>query len=220
MKIRLKTNANKDKVFEPIPGDLPLQYESCLMSFYVSETMGCIACKFAPKRQRNETATAPLWHGCLCHVGLGFEGRYQRFHKIQCQGPVIPFTLPSPPPAISQPSLFLETREQTLKGGKKMKQYALIGAYNPKDSKSNLKFIHMSDNINELKTIWKTIDRFYSEMGETFDGGLSEKALKMVEDNGYLNDTFELFHETVLWTLDIIGIFQAVEINPGQKEVG
>jgi hypothetical protein len=119
MNTRLKTNANKDRAFGPIPEALPLKNESCLMPLDVSETMGCIACKFAPKRQRNETATAPLWHGCLCHVGLGFKDRCQRLHKIQCQGPVIPFTLPSPPPAISQPSLFLETREQTLKGGKK-----------------------------------------------------------------------------------------------------
>lgn len=101
-----------------------------------------------------------------------------------------------------------------------MKQYALIGAYNPRDSKNNLKFIHTSDDINELKTVWATIDHFYSEMGESFDGGLSDKARKMIEDKGYLNDTFELFHDTVLWTIDVLGIFQAVEMNPAQKEVG
>jgi lysyl-tRNA synthetase class I len=46
-----------------------------------------------------------------------------------------------------------------------MKRFALIGAYNPKDSNGNIKLIHISDDINELRKIWKNIDQFFLEMG-------------------------------------------------------
>jgi hypothetical protein len=55
---------------------------------------------------------------------------------------------------------------------------------------------------------------------ETFDGELSKRALKLIEKNEYLKDTFELFHDTVLWTIDVLGIFQAVETNTEQKHFG
>ena len=95
-----------------------------------------------------------------------------------------------------------------------MKKYALIGEYNPESSEDNIKIIQMSDDIDELKNIWETIDAFYSEMGETFDGALSEKAIKMIEENSYLNDLFELFHDAVLWTIQVVGIFEAVKTKP------
>ena len=95
-----------------------------------------------------------------------------------------------------------------------MKKYVLLGVYNPADTKCNVKIIHMADDINELKNIWETIDNFSLEMGETFDGALSERAIKMVEKNRYLNDLFELFHDTILWTIQVVGIFEAVKTKP------
>jgi len=96
----------------------------------------------------------------------------------------------------------------------KMKKYVLIGAYSPDSSQDSIKIIDTSDDMEKLKNIWETIDAFYSEMEETFDGTLSEKAIKMIENKGYLNDLFELFHDTVLWTIQVVGIFEAVKTNP------
>ncbi len=95
-----------------------------------------------------------------------------------------------------------------------MKRYVLLGVYNPANDKSNITIIHASNDVNELKHIWETIDNFSLEMGETFDGALSERALKMVEKNRYLNDLFELFHDTVLWTIQVVGVFEAVKTKP------
>jgi hypothetical protein len=96
MNTRLKTNANKDTGYGPIPGDLHFKDESCFMPLCASGTMDFLVCKFAPKSQRYGTVTLPFGQGCLCHGGLSCEDRCQRLQKIQCKGPVIPFISPSP----------------------------------------------------------------------------------------------------------------------------
>lgn len=95
-----------------------------------------------------------------------------------------------------------------------MKKYVLLGAYNPYNSEGYIKIIHTSDDVEQLKNIWKTIDEFYLEMEKTFDGGLSERALKMIQKNNYLNNLFESFFDATLWTIQVVGIFETVKVKP------
>ena len=94
-----------------------------------------------------------------------------------------------------------------------MKKYILLGSPGPNPSKNNLSVLHTSDSVEHLKEIWETIDEFYLEIGETYDGGLSSKALEMIEENGYLSELYDTFYDSLIFRVDIVGIFESIEVN-------
>jgi hypothetical protein len=94
-----------------------------------------------------------------------------------------------------------------------MKKYILLGSPGPSPSKNNLRMITTSDSVEILKEVWETINGFYSEIGDTYNGKLSRKALDMIEENGYLSDLYDVFYDSAIMTVDVVGIFETVEIN-------
>lgn len=94
-----------------------------------------------------------------------------------------------------------------------MKKYILLGSNNPNPSKNNLKVIHTSDDLYELENIWETIENFYLEIGDIYNGAFNKKALRMIEKNKYLNKLFDIYFDSIIWTVDIIGIFETVKIS-------
>lgn len=94
-----------------------------------------------------------------------------------------------------------------------MNKYILLGSPGPKPSKNNLRVISMSDSIEELKDVWETINVFYHEIGDTYNGGLNSKALKMIEENRYLSDLYDVYYDSIIMTVYVIGILKTVEMN-------
>jgi hypothetical protein len=96
-----------------------------------------------------------------------------------------------------------------------MKKYLLVCTDNPRPSRSNLKVVHMSNDFKELKKIWQKINNFNLEIEKSIagNGNSSKKALKMIENNNYLNGIYGTFNGAVIWTVKIIGIFKSVDTD-------
>ncbi len=95
-----------------------------------------------------------------------------------------------------------------------MQKYILLGSNNPNPSKRNLKVISSSDEPEQLLDIWNTISEFYDEIGEIYHGDLSQKAKKMIEKDPYLKKMFDIQLESIIWTVELIGIFKTIQTGP------
>lgn len=100
-----------------------------------------------------------------------------------------------------------------------MKQYVLLGSSNPNPSMRRLQTIHASDSYDELSTIWETIETFYRHLGEIFEDGISEKASEMITRHPYLKELYNVHLESVIWTVDIIGIFETKKLNKRHETI-
>ncbi len=94
-----------------------------------------------------------------------------------------------------------------------MKKFVLLGSPGPSPSKNNLRVITTSDSVEIIKKVWETINGFYSEIGDIYNGKLSREALDMIEENGYLSDLYDILYDSAIMTVYVVGIFETVEIN-------
>lgn len=91
-----------------------------------------------------------------------------------------------------------------------MHKFVLLGSNNPNPSKMNLKVISSSNDMKELIDIWTAVDEFYDEIGETYTGNLSQAAKEMLKKNSYLDKLFDIQFESIIWTVEVIGIFKTI----------
>ncbi len=91
-----------------------------------------------------------------------------------------------------------------------MQRYILLGSNNPNPSKENLKAISSSEDPKQLMDIWNTISKFYHKTREVYQGDLFQRAIEMIEKHPYLDKLFDVQLESIIWNVEVIGVFQAV----------
>jgi hypothetical protein len=94
-----------------------------------------------------------------------------------------------------------------------MSKYILLGMNQPNSSRNNFRIVSAADNYDQLVKIWETIEEFYSLIGIDGRDGLNETSKKMIEKNPYLSSLYEVYHESILFTVTLVGIFEALKLN-------
>ncbi|HCY85762.1 MAG TPA: hypothetical protein DHV36_11560 [Desulfobacteraceae bacterium] len=98
-----------------------------------------------------------------------------------------------------------------------MKKFVLLGSRNPHPSKHRLGVIAASDSYEQLQETWKTINAFYRHLGKTFDEAFTEEARQMMNRHPELEKLFDIYFESVIWTVEVVGIFEARDIDETYK---
>lgn len=91
-----------------------------------------------------------------------------------------------------------------------MGKYILLGMNQPNPSSSNLRIVHAGDDYQHLVEIWKTIENFHSQIEMD---GIDAAARKMIEERPYLSSVYEVYFGSIIFTVTIVGIFEALKIG-------
>lgn len=99
-----------------------------------------------------------------------------------------------------------------------MGKYILLGMNQPNPSSSNLRIINASNDYEQLVEIWETIENFYSQIEMDGPYGLNAAARKMIEEHPYLRSVYEVYHESIVFPVTIVGIFEALKVGVSNIE--
>jgi hypothetical protein len=94
-----------------------------------------------------------------------------------------------------------------------MNKYILLGMNQPNSSRNNFRIVYAADNYDQLVRIWETIEEFYLQVGIDGGDGLNDTSKKMIEKNPFLSSLYEVYFEKTLFTVTILGIFEALKVN-------
>jgi hypothetical protein len=96
---------------------------------------------------------------------------------------------------------------------KDMGKYILLGMHQPDSSKNNLRIIRTTDDYEQLVGIWETIEKFYSQLEKDGQDGVNAASRKMMEEYPYLRSLCEVYFESIIFTVTIIGIFETLKVG-------
>ena len=96
-----------------------------------------------------------------------------------------------------------------------MGKYILLGMDQLNSSRNNCRIVHTSDNYEQLVRIWETIEKFYSQIGIDGRDGLNAASKQMIEENPYLSSLYEVYYESIIFTVTLVGIFESLKVGAG-----